>query len=690
MKGESAASASIVPGVSTAAEAPTQPRGVPTGRASGLGLAARAAAVCGPAAITVYLAFRSGGFFAGAPGLVAVVLGVALTLRITLAEAPFAGFGGWLIAAATGLGLYAAWTLASALWSHAPAQAMIEFDRALMYWLALVLFGSLPWNRETLLWAVRVAAGAMIVVAAIGLVTRVLPSVHSIPTTFENYRLSYPLSYWNALGLFVGVTTILSVGLATRREEPLVSKSLFAAAVPVLTATLYFTFSRGAIAVLVAGLILFLVLVAGRELISSVLAIAPPTAVVIVYCLQTDALSTERYADAAGVSEGHKASLIVLACALAAGVLRALLSRLDLRLDAVSVSRKAKRRTLLGAAAALALVVVVVGVATDAPRRIGNGFDQFTETKGINDSGKLQNRLTSVNNNGRLVQWRLALDTFAAEPFHGSGAGTFARIWAKEGTDELKVVDAHSLYLEVMAEFGVPGLVFLLVALLAIFGGLATRIRGPDRVIYAALIAAAATWAVHAGFDWDWEMPATGLWLFALGGMAIARSGSERAAWSAPTPGRVGRAALGIGCLALLVTPALVALSQSKLNAAVDELEAGRCDAASDDALAAVHLLSARPEPYQVLGFCDSRAGQNGLAISLLQTAVSRDAGEWESYYGLALVRGAAGKDPRPAARRALALAPNEPLAQEAVRIFKTNDPQKWRRRALKARLPIL
>jgi ABC-type nickel/cobalt efflux system permease component RcnA len=41
--------------------------------------------VCGPAAITAYLAFRSGGFFAGAPAVVAVVLGIALTLRLVLA-----------------------------------------------------------------------------------------------------------------------------------------------------------------------------------------------------------------------------------------------------------------------------------------------------------------------------------------------------------------------------------------------------------------------------------------------------------------------------------------------------------------------------------------------------------------------------------------------------------------------------
>ena len=135
---------------------------------------------------------------------------------------------------------------------------------------------------------------------------------------------------------------------------------------------------------------------------------------------------------------------------------------------------------------------------------------------------------------------------------------------------------------------------------------------------------------------------------------------------------------------------ALVAISQGLLNSAVRGLQAGDCSAASHDALDSINVLSARPEPYQVLGFCDSRAGENELAIQLLQTAVDRDPDEWESYYGLALVKGAAGEDPRPAAAKAYELAPHEPLAEEAVRIFNTSDPEKWRRRALQARLPIL
>jgi hypothetical protein len=137
-------------------------------------------AAVGPGAITFYLAFRSGGYFAGAPAIVAVILGVALMARLVLADNPFEGFGPALVWAATGLGLLTIWTLTSALWSHAPAQALIEFDRVLMYWLALVLFGSFGWSRERLLWAVRALTLAMVLVAVAGLATRVLPELHSV------------------------------------------------------------------------------------------------------------------------------------------------------------------------------------------------------------------------------------------------------------------------------------------------------------------------------------------------------------------------------------------------------------------------------------------------------------------------------------------------------------------------------
>jgi hypothetical protein len=639
------------------------------------------------AAVTGYLAFRSGGYFAGAPAIVAVVLGIALTLRLVLADAPFQGFGTTSVLAVAGLGAYAAWALISAAWSNAPAQALVGFDLALMYWLGLVFFGSFGWTRERLVWAVRLLALVMFAVAAVALITRLVPSIHSAPVTVENYRLSYPISYWNGLGVFIAVAVVLCAGLATRAEEPPLAKALAAAALPILGAALYFTFSRGAIAVLAVCLVLFVVLAARRELLPALIAIVPPVAVAVLLSLGTDALSTGHYAGAEGVSEGHTLAWELIACGVGAALLRLALLPLDRALGRLEIPDRTRRRATWATVGAVVLAVVVVGVAVDAPHRISDGFKNFTESKPPTDPEALQGRLTNLNNDGRLVQWELALKNFGKQPLEGSGAGTFARVWAQEGNGELKVVNAHSLYLEVMSDLGLPGILFLAIALVSIFVGMALRIRGPDRVLYATVFTAAFTWALHAGFDWDWELPATGFFVFGLGGMAIAADRTHSLGW---TPPRFARVALGIGALALVVSPALMAISQGYLNSAVKGLEKGDCGTASQEALHSIHTLSVRPEPYQILGFCDSRAGENELAISMLETAVARDPGEWESLYGLALVKAAAEKDPRPAARKALKLAPYEPLTQEAVQMFRTSDPQKWRRRALGARLPIL
>src|SRR4051812_5086030 len=85
------------------------------------------------AALTLLLAFRAGGFFPAVTAVAAVVGAVALVLRMTLAHEPFAGWSrtaGLTALAAAG---YASLVLLSGVWSDAPARAMIEFDRALLY-----------------------------------------------------------------------------------------------------------------------------------------------------------------------------------------------------------------------------------------------------------------------------------------------------------------------------------------------------------------------------------------------------------------------------------------------------------------------------------------------------------------------------------------------------------------------------
>ena len=119
----------------------------------------------------------------------------------------------------------------------------------------------------------------------------------------------------------------------------------------------------------------------------------------------------------------------------------------------------------------------------------------------------------------------------------------YQTLWDRNRPHFAYVINAHSLYLQAMAELGIPGLALLLILLSAVFVGLARRAHGPRRSLYGALLALCAVWALRAGVDWDWEMPVVTLGLFAVAGAALSPLRRTRAGARA----RVGRWARGGG-----------------------------------------------------------------------------------------------------------------------------------------------
>ncbi len=635
-----------------------------------------------PGALTVYLGVSGGGFFAGTTGVVVLVLILAMVLRTTLAERPFEGFGPALAVAAAGLGLFAVWTLLSFTWSDSQSRALLEFDRALLYLLVLVLAGSLLRTSQRLRWMVRGVVAGIVVLCGIGLISRVLPEVWPIGQNIAEERLSYPLTYWNALGLVAALGIVLGLFLTADEREPRPSRVLASAAMPMLGATLLLTFSRGAIVAAAIGVVAFALLGRPRGLLPGLVAAGPATAIAVVVTYRADLLATARYTGPAGVAQGHDAAIAIAICMAAALLLRLLLLPADGVLSRIHLPPRIRRPVVGGATASAVLIAVAVALAFGAPDYVHRQYEGFVDGSGIATS-KTRDRLTNPSNNGRSPIWDVARDAWQRERVHGVGAGTFQTLWSRHRPRAEPATDGHSLYLEVLAELGVIGLALLALALVAIFGRLAYLARGPDRALYAGVLAAGVAWACHAGIDWDWEMPAVTLPFFALGGFALARDVTRLR-----PPGRLLRVALGIGLLVLAVSPALIAVSQARLNDSVRAFRQGDCDKAIDRALSSASALSVRPEPYEILGLCDARRrGAGRLAIQMMEQAVDRDPDNWEFRYGLALVRGAAQLDPRPAARAARRLNPRNELTRDAVRRFNTGDPRKWERRARAARL---
>jgi O-Antigen ligase len=638
-----------------------------------------------PALATTWLGFHAGGFFPGSVGLVAAVLALTLVGRITLARRPFAGWSFALALASGALAALGVWILASSAWSHAPARALSECDRVLLYGLVLVLTGTALARAGDLALLLRWTAAALFALALAGLITRLLPATFPISGGVLPERVAFPLTYWNAMGIACAMAIVLAVHLTASGAEPRAVRVLAAAALTPAAVTLYFTFSRGGIWILPLGLLLYVLLAQPRGLVSAAVA-AIPAAIALKVAYDSALLSNADYATSgAALAQGRHLALVVAGCALAGGALRAAALALDARLEAVRLPRSARPALVAGVLG----VLVVGGLAAHAPHRIADARQTFSKGEYLAGSADLRQRLTSAVDNGRVDAWRVALHAFDASPLHGTGAGTYALTWQRHRpAPPVQINDGHSLYLETLSELGVPGLVLVVLMLGTLLWGGLRRLRGPERHAHAAFFSVGAMLAVHAGIDWDWEMPALFMWLFGAGGVALAARAGRAERWG--ELGRTPRIVAALAVLVLALTPALMWLSQGPLQRAQADLSASDCNGAIDASLDAIGRFGVRPEPWEVLGYCDARAGQYALATRAMDAAHARDPRNWQYLYGQAIIAGVSGRDPRPAATAALRRNPLEPLARTLVReLSATSDPARWRAITRRAGTPF-
>lgn len=632
-----------------------------------------------PGALIVYFAFDSGGYFPASPAVAAIVLVVLLVLRTTLAGEPFAAFSGPLAIAAGALGLLAIWTVASSLWSDAAGRALVEYDRALAYLLLLVLIGSVARSSSRLrLLAVGILV-AVVVVAVAALATRLYPDRFpvSIPT-IGAASLTYPVTYANALGILCTLGGVLALFFATSLRQPVWARAAASATLPLLAVTIFFTQSRGALVAAVIGVVVYVVLGRPRGLLTGLVAAAPLSAAAVLAADSKELLRSQDPTSSAAAAQGHELALVLLLCVAGAAALRVLLAPVDTRLARFSLPDQQRRPILFAASATALLAVLAVGVAIGAPGRIADEYDRFVESADAGPLERPDESFFNVSNRGLLDNWRVGLDAFADAPFGGQGAGTYEVNWFERRPAEQAgnpVVDGHSLYVETLSELGMFGLVLLLAALGAMLVALAPLRRGPHRTLYAALFAFVVAWAAHAAIDWDWEMPVVTTGVIALGGAGLAAHHRNLARGATPQSVRV---VVGLGLLLAAVGPGFVLASQGPLNEARDELRDGDCAAAIDRASASIEALAVRAEPYEILALCQARNGRTGLAIEAMRKAVERDPGYWRYHYGLAVLRGGAGLNARPALVEARRLNPHDPEIKALLADLRPGEAVDW------------
>jgi hypothetical protein len=637
--------------------------------------------------VLVYLSFNAGGYFASSSGFATVILAQALVLRTTLAERPFEGFSRALAVPLVALTLYAAFQLVSVLWSHATARTLDSFDRTLLYLLALTLFGSLRFTRERIAWLLRALVAGIAVVCLIGLVSRVLPHAWPTASSFFSSRLSYPLTYWNAEGMLATLGLILGFHITATRGEHWAARVLAAAVLPGIAATLLLTFSRGALGVAALGLLAYCLLTRLHTLPAALLAVAPTTAIALRSAWDATLLASTQPTSAQAVAQGRHVAVVVAACMLAAGALRALLLAADRPLGELSLVRTPPRTAVrVGAGAAATAIVVALALALGAVGFATREYHKFVKANPAH-TAQTRDRLGDPANNGRLELWQAALRIYRTQKLRGTGAGTYQPQYFRYRSEHQLVADAHSLYLQGLSELGVVGFALILLVVFGMLAGLAARIRGPDRALYAALFAATLAWAVHQAFDWDWQMPAVTLVVFVLAGAALARPRDGRVGLSG-LPG--GRTIVALGWLVLAIAPLLVSTSYARLQRAGEELKREECPRARSEAISSLSLSAKRPQAYEVVGICDLEQGFAQSAVPAMARATALERDDWEGWYWLAVARAGAGLDPRPAIARAIVLDPLENGLAHARLVLRSSDPRAWESAAPRLRREAL
>lgn len=439
-----------------------------------------------------FSAFRSGGYGVKSQLIVAVAVFVVLAAAACTAPWPLLPRGLPLAALALLAG-YALWTGLSTIWARYLESAVHDTDRVGMYVGAFALSLAVMRVPRVRRAAPEALLAGVLLVSLYSLAGRLLP--HVVHEHVSSARLSQPLTYWNSLGMFTGFGVLLGVAVAGDRTRARRWRAFACAAAVPCGLAAYLTLSRGAAASVVAGLVLCVLLRRSRAtLAAAACALVPLIVLALLLNAFPKVLSVQT--DTSGqASQGAAFLAIALIATAVAGVAFARLSRFPI------VRRPLPLRPRVRTALAIAVVPLTLTLAVGIAAH-GKEKTQLPTTAA---------RITSLET-ARGHYWRVALSAFGRHPVDGLGSGSFAADWRRKRGHDQSALDAHSLYLETLAELGLVGGLLLLGFVGTVSAGVVRAVRtAPGDPVVAAGAAVVGAFAVHVALDWDWEMPAVSL-----------------------------------------------------------------------------------------------------------------------------------------------------------------------------------
>jgi tetratricopeptide (TPR) repeat protein len=287
----------------------------------------------------------------------------------------------------------------------------------------------------------------------------------------------------------------------------------------------------------------------------------------------------------------------------------------------------------------LAIVLAVGAGAVVAIDPVGR-FEAFKNPISEYSDEYVRSHLLSSTGSGRWQFWEAAVDSFRSAPLTGRGAGSYEAWWAQHGSLAHFVRDAHSLYLESLAELGAAGGLLITLGLAAGIYGLATRVlrvTGDARASVAAAGGAFAGFVFAVGIDWMWELTVVGcigmILLGLLTGPAtmppkgIRHGTGIKSQFRGPWLGSA-LAALAIGW-ALMIVMAIPLLAELQLGESQAAASRGDARAALTSAVRAARVEPWAATPYLQLALVQEQTGQVRRARLSIEQAIERDRSNW-------------------------------------------------------------
>jgi len=627
-----------------------------------------------PFLLVLYLAFSSGGYDIVSRSQAGIIVWWAILLGIIVGVLPAARLtkGGRVILAV--VGALVLWTAAGTLfWTGSTERSVIELSRV------VALFGVffllvLVQGRNGLRHAVNAVAAAAAIIATVALLDRFVPDLlpfgsdYVFPAGYPEARLNYPLEYWNGLATLIAIGLGPLIWIATSGKT-IAGRAAASGILPLLGLAGYLTASRGGVIEGLAVLVVMVILFPRRIALLLTLLIPAAGATLLIILINDRSELRDLVRGDVASSQGTEMFWITVAVFVVVAGLQALVMYLveknDFKLP--QPSHAAARNT--GIAAAVIVALALAGV-------LASGFaaDRWSDFKQP-QSDETVKRLGSIASGERYENWKSALDASSSESLTGIGPGTYEYWYAREGSGYQFVRDAHSIYLESLAEMGPVGLILVLALVLGPLGmavALALK-QGSDRRrgLAAAAAAGMVAFAVAAGIDWAWEMTVLPVMFFVLaagilGPESAAARPSEIAVGSSPggTPlnwaVRIPILAGGLAAIALIAVP-LAATNAFRDSQAA--FRAGDVEQSLDDARLAVSLqpysASAKIQEAQVL----AALGRDVEAANTAREAAEEEPVNWRNWLVLSqILAKSSARESRSAYERARQLNPRSSI----------------------------